>query len=64
MEPSQRVGPQAFGPGNRANGNGGASGHPTRARAELTRLSADWLRFAVTSTHYLDPERLTKEIPA
>ena len=35
-----------------------------QGRAELTRLSADWLRFAVTSTHYLDPERLTKEIPA
>lgn len=35
-----------------------------QGRAELTRLSADWLRFTVTSTHYLDPERLTKEIPA
>jgi PadR family transcriptional regulator PadR len=35
-----------------------------QGRAELTRLSADWLRFAVTSTHYLDPERLTKEISA
>ena len=35
-----------------------------QGRAELTRLSADWLRFAVTSTHYLDPERLTKETPA
>ena len=33
-------------------------------RAELTRLSADWLRFTVTSTHYLDPERVTKEISA
>ena len=33
-------------------------------RAELTRLSADWLRFAATSTHYLDPERPTKEISA
>lgn len=35
-----------------------------QGRAELTRLSADWLRFTVTSTHYLDPERLTKEISA
>jgi len=26
-----------------------------KGRAELGRLSADWLRFAVTSTHYLDP---------
>lgn len=30
-------------------------------RAELTRLSADWLRFADTSTRYLDPKRHTKE---
>ena len=35
-----------------------------QGRAELTRLSADWLRFTVTSTHYLDPERPTKEISA
>ena len=33
-------------------------------RAELTRLSADWIRFAVTTTHYLDPERAPKEISA
>ena len=30
-------------------------------RAELTRLSADWLRFTNLSTHYLDPETHTKE---
>ncbi len=30
-------------------------------RAELTRLSADWLRFAGTSTRYLTLERPTKE---
>ena len=35
-----------------------------QGRAELSRLSAEWLRFAVTSTHYLDPERPTKEISA
>jgi PadR family transcriptional regulator PadR len=35
-----------------------------RGRAELTRLSADWLRFTHISTHYLDPERPTKEISA
>ncbi|WP_336714126.1 PadR family transcriptional regulator [Arthrobacter sp. USHLN218] len=33
-------------------------------RAELTRLSADWLRFADTSTRYLDAKRPTKEISA
>lgn len=32
-----------------------------QGRAELTRLSAHWLRFANNSTHYLDPERPTKE---
>jgi PadR family transcriptional regulator PadR len=35
-----------------------------QGRAELTRLSADWLRFTNISTHYLDPERPTKEISA
>jgi PadR family transcriptional regulator, regulatory protein PadR len=35
-----------------------------QGRAELTHLSTDWLRFADISTHYLNPERLTKEIPA
>ncbi|KNC19056.1 PadR family transcriptional regulator [Arthrobacter sp. RIT-PI-e] len=35
-----------------------------QGRAELTRLSADWLRFGDTSAHYLNPERSTKEIPA
>jgi PadR family transcriptional regulator PadR len=30
-------------------------------RAELTRLSADWLRFTDLSTRYLDPEGHTKE---
>ncbi|WP_285241662.1 PadR family transcriptional regulator [Pseudarthrobacter sp. MEB009] len=30
-------------------------------RTELSRLSADWLRFTHLSTHYLDPERQTKE---
>lgn len=35
-----------------------------RGRAELARLSADWLRFADTSTRYLDPTRSTKEISA
>ncbi|RAM38288.1 PadR family transcriptional regulator [Arthrobacter globiformis] len=30
-------------------------------RAELTRLSADWLRFTNLSTHYLGPEAHTKE---
>ncbi len=34
-----------------------------QGRAELSRLSADWLRFADTSTQYLDPERTTKETP-
>jgi PadR family transcriptional regulator PadR len=32
-----------------------------RGRAELSRLSADWLRFTDLSTHYLDPEGHTKE---
>jgi PadR family transcriptional regulator PadR len=35
-----------------------------QGRAELTRLSADWGRFATISTDYLNPERLTKEISA
>ncbi|WP_309072241.1 PadR family transcriptional regulator [Arthrobacter sp.] len=35
-----------------------------RGRAELARLSADWLRFTETSTRYLDHQRLTKETPA
>ncbi|WP_043447502.1 PadR family transcriptional regulator [Arthrobacter sp. L77] len=35
-----------------------------QGRTELTRLGADWRRFADTSTGYLDPERLTKETPA
>lgn len=35
-----------------------------QGRAELTRLSADWRRFATISTDYLNPERLTKEISA
>lgn len=30
-------------------------------RAELTRLGAHWLLFTEISTHYLDPERSTKE---
>ena len=30
-------------------------------RAELTRLSAEWLRFAGISADYLNPERPTKE---
>lgn len=32
-----------------------------QGRAELTRLSAEWLRFARVSTDYLNPERPTKE---
>lgn len=35
-----------------------------QGRAELTRLSADWRRFATISTDYLNPERLAKEISA
>lgn len=35
-----------------------------QGRAELTHLSADWQRFADITTHYLDPERLTKETSA
>ncbi len=35
-----------------------------QGRAELTRLSADWLRFAAISVHYLDPEQPTKETSA
>jgi PadR family transcriptional regulator PadR len=35
-----------------------------QGRAELTRLSADWLRFTNLSTHYLDPEGHTKESSA
>jgi PadR family transcriptional regulator PadR len=35
-----------------------------QGRAELARLSSDWLRFAGTSVHYLDPERPSKGIPA
>ena len=32
-----------------------------RGRAELTRLSAEWLRFAGISTEYMNPDRSTKE---
>lgn len=32
-----------------------------QGRAELSRLSADWLRFTDLSTHYLDPAGHAKE---
>lgn len=35
-----------------------------QGRLEVSRLSADWLRFAGITTHYLNPKRLTKEISA